>query len=126
MDLRVAVAGELVHHDLSRSIQGLHIVQQQTQQLQLPEALVGKAEGVAQGETGVQCAGWFDFLADAPGEGHRDGGDPRCLDGSLNQSHGLVAEPSGGGQDGDINTIVLEHLRDPGGGGVDQGVDMGR
>ena len=126
MLLRVFVPGEFVHHDLAGLVQGLKITEQQAQQLQLAEALMGKGEGMAQGKAGVDRAGRLDLLADAAREGHRDGGDAGRFDDALDQSHGLIAQASGRGEDDGIHPILIKLVRHLGCGGVHQGVDVGR
>lgn len=46
----------------------------------------------------------------AHGDRHR--ADPRLLHGSLNQSHGLVADASGGGQKRDVDFSTMELIHD--------------
>jgi hypothetical protein len=74
----------------------------------LPESLVGKAKRVTERKAGVKRTRRFDLLADAAGEGDGNGCDADRFNGSLDQPNGLIAQPSGGGQNGDVHTVSLE------------------
>jgi hypothetical protein len=92
----------------------------------LPESLVGKAKRVTERKAGVKRTRRFDLLADAAGEGDGNGCDANRFNGSLDQPNGLIAQPSGGGQNGDVHTVSLEQAGHLGTGGGDQGLDVGR
>jgi hypothetical protein len=126
MGFRVAIVGKPVHNDSAGGVQHRDVVQQQAQELLLPESLVGKAKRVAQRKTGVKRTRRFDLLADAAGEGDGNGCDANRFNGSLDQPNGLIAQPSGGGQNGDVHTVLLEQAGHLGGGDGDQAVQVRR
>lgn len=126
LGFRVAVVGEFECYDLAGDVHRLDIVQQQAQKLLLPESLVGKAKRVAQRKTGVKRTGRFDLLADAAGEGDGNGCDANRFNGSLDQPNGLIAQSSGGGQNGDVHTVPLKQAGHLGGGDGDQAVEVRR
>lgn len=107
MVLRIFVLDQLVYDDGARLIDGGDRFQEQAQQLQLTKALVGEGEGVAEGESGENRPGRFDFAADAPGEGDGDGGDAGRLNDALDQSDGLVADASGGCQQHQVHVVLF-------------------
>lgn len=94
--------------------------------MELPKALVGEGERVAQRKAGENGPGRFDFTADAPGEGHGDGGDAGRFDDALDQSDGLVADASGEGQQRQVHLVLLELPGHLGRGAVHEGMDVGR
>ncbi len=70
----VGILDQFFDDDRTRRIDALQVMEHQAQQLQLAEMLVGETARVAQGKSGEQGPGRFDLLADASGEGDREGG----------------------------------------------------
>ena len=69
--------------------------------------LAGKAKGVSKRKTGINCPGRPHFSGNFCGQGDGDGRNSGPFNLALDQSHGLIADPSGGRQDGDINPVFF-------------------
>lgn len=118
--------GQFVYDDLTGCLHDFHIMQQKAQQLHLAEVLVGESKRVPQGKAGVHRPRRFDLAADAARKGDRYGGDAGCFDDPLDQSHGLVAQPSSRGQKDDVHGVLFEQTGDLRPCDVDQGLDVRR
>jgi len=67
------------------------------------------AQGVAEGLVHKNCSRWPDFLRILPHKGDADGRYAGGFNGALNQSHGLIADPSPRGQQHGVNAIARNH-----------------
>ena len=63
------------------------------------------AQGVAEGPAHKDGTGRLDLFRIVPHDGYADGGDTSLFDGSLNQSHGLIADPSARNEQHGIHLI---------------------
>lgn len=73
---------------------------------QLLVAVARLPECVPEGETEIERTGRWSFLGDLPDDGEGYGGNPQRLYRPGRQSHGPVAAPSGGNQQGVVNLGV--------------------
>ena len=64
-----------------------------------------KPDGMSKGKAGKYRSRRAQLLCDLFGQADRDGRNSRVLNRALDQSHGLIADTSGRGQDDDINPI---------------------
>ena len=100
--------------DSPRFGNGLQGLQRIEQDRPLLLHLEGFAEGMAEGVVKVQGSWRFHLLRHLFLERDPDSWNAFCLDGALKQAHGLIAEPSGRGEDDRVRTIAREkvgHLR---------------
>ncbi len=82
------------------------------------------AQRVAEGPFDEDGARRLHLLTVLANDRHPDGGDPGLFDRSLDQSHGLIADASGGGQQDQVDAVPAEPVRDLPGRGADQGGDV--
>jgi hypothetical protein len=54
----------------------------------------------------------LNFFGEFPHDRNPDGGDPGFFNLSLDQSHGLITDASGRGQQDHVNLVPLEFFRD--------------
>lgn len=106
-------------------IDGFHQVQEDSNNLLLSECLARVRQGVSHGETGVKGSWRKNLFGDVRRQGYGYGWDAEIFNGTLDQSHGLIADASGGGEDYDVYLIVLEHGCDLWCGFMNKGVDVG-
>lgn len=84
----------------------------------------GFPQGVAEGPAQEHGPRWFDLLCVFAHDGDAHGGDAGMFDDALDQSYGLIADPSGRGQQNRIHGVFVQQGGNPGGGLTDQRPDM--
>lgn len=84
----------------------------------------GLTQRMAEWPTQEDRSRWFDFFGIGTVEGDADRGDAAAFYFTLDQSHGLMADPSGRCQQYRIHLHILEHASDLGRGPTNQCADM--
>jgi len=111
-------------NDLPRSgdtVQGLERLQDD--RTLLPD-IARFTERVTEGPLYEDGARRLHFFGELTHNRDPDGGNPDFFDLSLDQSHGLIADPSGGRQQNDIDPVLSQLLCNLPGRGGDQGGDV--
>ena len=73
------------------------MLEQEAQDPELGGGLAGIAQRVTEGQTRKNGPRRAHLLRDFTGQADGNGGNPRAFNRALNQSHGLITQPSGRG-----------------------------
>ena len=90
-----APPGEGEGHDFSRLPNGVKRLQRLEQDRPLLADIARLTDGMTEGPMDKYAPRRAHLLGIFAHDGDADGGDAGCFDDSLNQSHGLIANPSG-------------------------------
>lgn len=82
------------------------------------------AHGVAEGPVEIHGPGWLYLFSYFPLEGYGYRGNPGLFDYALYQPHGLIAEPSGRGEDHQVDPVPPQQGGDSRGGLSQQPVEV--
>ncbi len=106
-DHGILVFGKVKFDESSGRINFLNILQQNAKHLDLTKRLAGKAQGVTQRETRIDCPRWLYLAGDFLGQADRNGRNTGRFNDALDQPHGLIAEASGRREKGNIDAVFI-------------------
>jgi len=90
----------------------------------LQRRVMGLSQRMAESKAGIEGPWRFHLLGDGEVKGHRDGGDSLLLNYPLDQSHGLIAEPSDRGEEHGVHPVRFQESGHSRGRGSDEHLEM--